>query len=401
MGEIDGLVSKELRRIKDQDSLDSLAAPLEESLDDLIDVDCNWRGFNEEVDQWLLEALMLGKVQGPDVGRIPDSVFRFKYREPKKGHKTLIPKPTFLFHFMGALDVEAPEASSKNLLTFPYTCRRETALRRLSRKHGVRLLRLGEPFLEGLMKFTSNDDRGRSMAMWRHVPEYESDEKADVFIRFNFIIESNIDEALNCYTESGQDATITARSALLRRGDMAFAPYFESVWLDGSLNLVDDNEWLDFSLRPYRSSKEFKRLDATEGRPRYIDSNLNYERWQIVAESGLPVMDYWSDWVASASEKAMQTINKSHSLVDRCDNAVELAKIADASLFAQLQTRINRTTGKVAEDETRTLNLETSVANALYSGIQNPRLTIDTISAVFISGEALAPYVSNLQINPT
>lgn len=382
MGGENGLVEKELRRINDQDALDALMVPPEETLDTLFDVDSDWRSFSESVDKWLIDTLRMGKVNGPNVGRIPDTVYRLHMRYANNGPDTLIPLKKFLDHFMSTLDFEAPQATSRNLLTFPYTCRRETALRRGSLEHKVRLLRLGEPFLDGLVALTSLDDRGRSVAMWRHIPGYEAQEKADIFIRFDFIVETDIEKALKYYTDIDSEVEKNARTAMTRRGDMSFPPFFQSIWLDGALNLVEGKKQLELLTSFYNID------DSKKG---YIDKSLNQKCWQDVVELGLPVIDYWSEWLAQARETADVVLRQHVSLEDRSNIAVKRARVIDSSRFAQLQTRISRSSGTEAETQRQFLGLEQSAANALYAGILSPRITLNTISAVFVSGEPLLP----------
>lgn len=379
-----GLVEKELRRIDEQDDLDALTVPPEESLDELFDVDSDWRGFSQSVDQWLVATLRMGKVSGPNVGHIPDTIFRFRMNCSDRGVHTLLPLSKFIMHFISTLDVDARQSSSRNLITFPYTCRRETALMRSSLENNVRLLRLGEPFLDGLVTLTSQDDRGRSVAMWRHVPGYKADEKADIFIRFDFIVDADIDKAADYYSSFGSETFKTARYALARRGDMAFPPFFQTIWLDGSMRLVDDEKLLTILSQPYNKDE----VSETNGIT-YHDKNLNSKRWQDVVELGLPVMDYWSEWVVQARDSADTVLRQHTSMEERSKAAKERAMLTDSGRFAQLKTRVNCSSGTDAEIQKQFLDLELSVANALYEGILHPKIMLDTISAVFISGESL------------
>ena len=380
MGGTNGLVKTEMRRIDEQDALDALTVPPEESLDELFDVDSDWRGFKESVDKWLVNTLLMGYVNGPDVGIIPDKIFRLCMNYGDYGKQTLLPLSKFIDHFLSTLDMEAHGSTSKNPLTFPYTCRRETALMRRSRDNNVRLLRLGESFLEGLRAVTELDDRGRSVAMWRHARGYETNEKADIFIRFDFIVDADIQGAVDCYTNSDIEDNKDAQSALRRRGDMAFPPFFQSIWLDGAFHLVEDEETLNLLSQPY--NKE-------EVGYNYHDINLNNERWQDVAKIGLPVMDYWSEWVEKARSTSNIVLRNSISLEEKSNVAVNRAKSVDSSRFSQLRSRIISSSGIEAETQRRLLDLEQSVSDALYEGILNPRVTLDTIAATFLSGERM------------
>ena len=382
LGGSDGLVEAELRRIDEQVALDALVALPDEAIEDLIEVDSDWRGLGEKVDRWLVDTLIMNKVEGPDVAPIPpgDSVFRLRMQHNERGPNTLIPLSKFLTNFLDAVDVHAPRSSSKNVLTYPYTYRRETALTLRARTQNVRLLRLGEVFLEGLNTITALDDRGRSVAMWRHMPGYETDEAAEIFIKFNFVVDTDVDAAVNIYAETGIAIDKTARTALSRRGDMVFPPFFQSLWLNGSLEVVDDSELHEILSRPYN------RDEPEKG---YLDKNLNTKRWRQIIELGLPVMDYWREWVSRAKQAAEVSLYHQVDIEKRTHEAVKRAEELDSCRFAQLRTRIERTEGAEAETLRRHLELENAVANALYGGIIKPRITLDTVIAIFLSGKSL------------
>ena len=212
--------------------------------------------------------------------------------------------------------------------------------------------------------------------MWRHARGYKANEKADIFIRFDFILDADIQGAVDCYANSDKDA----RSALRRRGDMAFPPFFQSIWLDGAFNLVEDEETLSLLSQPYNKEALGHK---------YHDMNLNNERWQDIAKLGLPVMDYWSEWVEKARSTSNIVLRNSISLEEKLSVAVKRAKSVDTSRFSQLRSRIINSSGIEAEAQRRLLDLEQSVSDALYEGILNPRITLDTIAATFLSGERM------------
>ena len=377
-----GLVTEEIRHIDEQDALDSLSVPPEESLEEFFEVDSDWRGFGEKVQRWMVDTLQMEKIEGPNVGPLPpgDSVFRFRMMRGEKGQNTLIPISKFLTNFISAIDFNARGISSNNVLTHLYTCRRETALKGKARTHNVRLLRLGESLIEGLNAITALDDRGRSAAMWRYVRGYLAEERADIFMRFDYVVETDIDSAVKYYEKLGSQQASVARIALLRRGDMTFPPFFQSVWLDGGLRMVDDPELLELLQRPYNVHEPDKG---------YLDKNLNNKRWLDVINLELPVMGNWSVWVEKARNDAEVVLRHHVELEKRSYDSIEQAMTLDEGHFAQLRSRIERSSGYEEEVQMRSLKLEEDVANALYAGIQKPRITLDTITAVFLSGEAL------------
>lgn len=381
LGGSDGEIAKELRRIDEQDALDALIVPDEESFDDLFEEDDRWLEFQASVDAWLVDVLLMQKMQGPQIGPLPhgDSVFRYMLSH-RGGQETLIPLDRFLDSFISVLDSEAPGSSYSRPLSFPYTSRRRTSLSLRAREQKVRLLRYGDTFLKGLSELTALDDRGRSVALWRQRSNYTAVDLADVYFRFDFVIEAETDRAAQDYAEAMGGALDTARAALRRRGDMTFPPTFHKVWLDGELDPVVDPEVLSLLKEPY-----IKR-PVEEGNQ---DHNLNAERWEMVEGLGLSVVDYWADLVVRARAKAEEVLCHTTDLEDRIEAALRTASSMDQGRFAQLQTRIRHADKEEAKFESKLLEIERAVAERFYEGIRSPRITLDTIGAAFLSEHAL------------
>jgi ATP-dependent helicase HepA len=381
LGGADGTISKELRRIDDQDALDALIVPPEESYDDLFAEDDNWREFQEAVDGWLIGILNMRKTDGPDVGPLPkgDAITRYMLSH-RGGNETLIPLDRFLDNFISVLDSEAHGSSYSRPLSFPYTSRRRTSLLEKAREERVRLLRYGDTFLKGLTDLTTLDDRGRSVALWRQRAAYEPEGIADLYFRFDFLIEANVEEAARLYASAMEIDTETALNALRRRGDMTFPPAFHQIWLDGELEPVSDETTLKLLAEPYLQRT---REDANK------DLNLNWERWDKLKAIELPVIDYWSDMVQDARERAEASLGQQIDLGYQIEEALKVAKNVDQARFAQLQTRIRHADDAEASFEKKLLSIETSTAESFYQGIRDPKITLDMIGAVFLSPHAL------------
>ena len=206
LGGSDGEIAKELRRIDEQDALDALIVSNEETFDELFEEDDRWLDFQSSVDGWLVDVLLMEKNRELGIGPLPagDNVFRFVFSH-KGGTETLIPLDKFLDTFISVLDTEAPGASYSRPLSFLYTCRRQTSLSRRAREKKVRLLRYGDSFLKGLSELTALDDRGRSVALWRQRSSYTAIDLADVYFRFDFVIEADTDKAAEDYAQATDD----------------------------------------------------------------------------------------------------------------------------------------------------------------------------------------------------
>jgi ATP-dependent helicase HepA len=281
---------------------------------------------------------------------------------------------------LGALDPNAAGASFKRPLTFAYTARRRTVLSRLGLAAGVRILRYGDVLLEGLQEITSLEDRGRCFALWRCHPDYKPAEIADLFLRFDFIVEADIARAAELFAAGYSGTEKTAARAMRRRGDMLFPPFFHRLWLDEDLRPVEDPKLLRILEARYAPRREAAHQDV----------NLNPRRIRILASKGLRVVREWPNHVMNARKKAEEDLRSIGEVLERAGGAVDRARIEDAGRFARLRLRIARDDAALAEEDRRRLSIEEPVAEALYEGILKPRVMLDTIGAVFLSNSPFA-----------
>ena len=73
------------------------------------------------------------------------------------------------------------------------------------------LLRYGDALMSGMTVLTEADDRGRSFAMWRFDPDHVGDPVADVYFRFDFVLEANVAELAETLSDHGRDTSAAAR----------------------------------------------------------------------------------------------------------------------------------------------------------------------------------------------
>lgn len=380
LGGPDGMIARELRRIDDQDALDALIIPDEETYDDLFEEDDKWRDFQAAVDAWLINILNMRKKDGPDIGSLPPGDAISRYMLVRRGNETLIPLDRFLSSFITVLDGDAPGSSYQSPLSFPYTSRRQTSMLRKAREEKVRLLRYGDTFLKGLTELTTLDDRGRSIALWRQRKGYVCEGLADLYFRFDFLIETDTIETAQNYADATGGDEETAINALERRGDMAFPPTYRQIWLDSELEPVTDENLLGLLLDPYL---KVPRDDGSR------DLNLNWDRWAKLKEIDFPAINYWSDIVQQAREKAANVVGHDTDLEEKIARALKASKELDRARFAQLKTRIRHADRKEAEFEKRLLEIETKTAEDFYKAIEKPKITLDIIGAVFLSPHSL------------
>ncbi|RKH18564.1 hypothetical protein D7X74_09185 [Corallococcus sp. CA047B] len=350
----------ELKRIRAQEALDSTdPAELEDgfSFDTLEEHDLKDDTVVEAMRAWAVEGLQFE--DRPE--REPKS-FRYAYSHRDRGSNTLIP----VMDLISSLD-QAIEGSGRGgeWRTFKMTASRRFA----SRTHSP-LLRVGHPFLDGLTKLARNDDRGIAWALWRSIPGYQADSVGDVFFRFDFLVEVDLDPALEFLQSSGEPT-----HALRRRSDEAFPPIFQTVWVDR-----DGEPVLSPGTRA--QLEESYRQESRGG----TDHNLNPERWEVVANMGL--LSNWEDTCRAARKRAEALLTADVGLGQLTEDHAQRIESHAATVAARLSSRLaHLEEGSSREAEQRHMELENRLAAALARGIRQPRLRPDSVGAVFLSGQ--------------
>lgn len=370
-----GLIEREIKAIDQQDALDALGAPPTDLVDDLSDVDEDWQTLASDTALWLEQILQFGRA---DEQGGSDGLSRpFRYVYSTSNRHTLVPLPVFMAHCADALDLDLNSRSRRSIRTIPYTFRRRTALSRGPRASGVGLLRYGDALMNGMTALAEADDRGRSFAMWRFVPDHVGDPIADIFFRFDFVLEADVVAAAGTLCDHGHD-TSAAGAAIRRRGDMALPPFHRSLWLDRELAPVTDEALLARLARPY--SVEPDRSGA-------VDLNLNARRWQRVLQLQLPELSFWADLCGKARVAAETALRADPDLIESLSRAEQRALRVDLGRIGQLRAR-SRASHDVEDDGD--LAFEERLAAALRDGIRAPSVRVDTVGAVFVSASRAA-----------
>lgn len=376
-----GLVAREFKRIDEQDGLDALAMVPEDDLDVVTDVDDAWTGIRDDFDCWIESALLFEKrTQRDSSSKSPYQPFRFQYISPGAGEATLIPLSGFIKSFLGAIDFEAPGGTAKRPLSPIYTYRRQTAIKR-----GLRVLRYGDPFAEGAKAFTDLDDRGRSYSLWRQASLPGEFADVDLFFSFDFRMETRLADAEAILNKAPSGAGKPNASALRRRGDSLFPPFFVRLWLNSEGVVVESalaEQWLD---------KRYAKELAEEG---YLDMNLNQQRWEALQQTDLPWLTGWPVYCNEMRDRAFDILRNDADLLGRRFQALKRGHDQDEQRYAQLRTRIQYLDGRAAEAESMQLTFEQQLNEAIYAGIREPSIQLDAIGAVFLSRTPFAKFVA-------
>jgi ATP-dependent helicase HepA len=236
----------------------------------------------------------------------------------------------------------------------------------------VGLLRYGERLMKGINAFTEADDRGKSFAMWRYEPGYDGDSVADIYLRFDFLLEADVARAVDVLGEFRKN-TNAAIAAIGRRGEMGLPPFYRSVWLDRELTIVSDSAVLALLRRPYRVESDHSSA---------LDVNLNIERWEKLAQLKLPELAHWSEFCFKARAVAEEVLRADPEFISSLAGAKRRTLRVDQGRLSQLRarSRINLSPGAGEE-----LVFEERLAAAIQKGISAPTVRVDTIGAIFVS----------------
>jgi ATP-dependent helicase HepA len=369
-----GAVARELRLIDQQDALDQLSPVPELELEELFDADADWREISDAMTYWIEKTLLFDKVKLPrPTGKSSvDDPFRFHYCSPDSGtgQATLIPLSEFIDEFLGAIDFKAPGNRSTRPQSYPYFAHRPSAVKR-----GVRPLRYGTEFVESIRSFSELDVRGRSYAMWRQIfGQFQPMEIRPCF-RFDFLVETYLDEALAVLAQEDCPTNESAQSSIVRRGDTLFRPVVIQVWLDEEGDELPQEFIERYLVPPY----------AKEGSDGYIDKNLDISYLTAFKRWSPDIFNNWNERCQRMRDKAKAIVRSRPELLSRQKDSLGRALAEDEIRYAQLQTRIQSLDGREASAEAAQMALEQTLNEALHRGISSPSIKVDVAGVVFLT----------------
>jgi ATP-dependent helicase HepA len=379
-----GRVQSEFRRLDAQDDLDALSQEVGNPWEPMLDLDADWQALRDAMEPWVRESLIFTSERVALQAVLPEGDYVCRYRfNYGSSRPTLVSATEFISQFADAMDRTAPHFRAQSPVTYPYSYRRNTALLAAGQRLGVRLLRSGDAFVNGLEEFTHRDDRGRIYAFWRTAPGYESASpaRADLFFHIDLILEADLRQGEALVRERTGDPT-GATPALRRRAESFLPPMMVSVWLDSTMREVDAQfveRWLRWPYNKYNNS-----LSG-------VDRNLRTTRWDYVIGRQLPDMPLWSELPIRAVSVAKSIALNAPETRRSLQRAASAAREAWERRSLQYRLRLSWQTGFQRESEMRSAEHELQLALALISGIEQPVNRIDSIGAVFLSNESLAP----------
>lgn len=364
-----GTVSKELRRIRAQDDIDSFEADqmTQQVADDLDADDRRLSRTSADVFMnWVVRDMQFR--QRGESGR-SDAVFSYEFtrrvdtgRRPF-GKDTLMPENEFKSRFKDSIDdlpVEKPAWYSTVPMTFD---------RVIAQKRSTRLLRVGDPFVDALEQFTRWDDRGVSFAFWRYIPDYNPIEDPDVFFRFDYVTSPNL-EPFNVLCSQKLGANV---NSLIRRSRAIMVPRFITIWLDVNLERVDSPDML------------IKAPFQKHSQSAHQDFNLNSDRWQEASK--LYDFSLWQDRCFAARKRSEVILRERSKLSDWSNDCIERAKSQAEKVAQQYRTRMAMADGELLRSLGSDLDFERQFLAAQIESFRNPELRVDSVGAIFLSAQ--------------
>jgi ATP-dependent helicase HepA len=362
-------LDRELKRIRDQEDLDSIEL-LEEGdqdvFDELMEFDLEDDQIRDSIEGWVIRRLNFQHkwVHGDRMA------CRYEYSlGGGNSGPTLLSTPDFVDRMERAVDREAMR-QHRLPVTWPLTYSRNHAWKR-----SCQLLRIGHPFLDGIMSLTRRDDRGIAYAMWRCVQGYPPALAADLFFRFDFLVEADSQAVLRRLASDSDSLP----GVVHRRADAAFPPIFQTVWLDSDMAEVTDPDTLKFLKLPYEKHRRDRKIR---------DFHLSPTRWSQVDSLGL--LSAWAETCQAARRAGEALLRKNIGLREHCEARVAQLMKINSEFVAHFESRIARLDGEARKEEERARSLEETLTRALIDGIRQPTIRPDSVGAVFLSN--LCPF---------
>ncbi|MEG5053061.1 MULTISPECIES: protein DpdE [unclassified Microcoleus] len=349
-------IAEEKVKISEQNALDEIDAQDENAtqyFQILDDYDARHQEIKRATEDWICQALHFKQIDDPNLEKVG------RYQPTKR---TLIP-----IH-----DLQTRFAA--------YAQPSGTYNRRISTKYpGVNLYRIGEEFVEALASYIHWDDRGQAFALWRCDRSWDAGEGMEWFgFRFNYVVEADLELAQQVSTDFELERSRFV--SVKRRADALFPPILETIFIDARyepMSIVEDEAVLKILQGSYKGKSSHPCRDYNLAKSRL--SVLN----EFVDESK------WPDLCSQARETSEILLRDRTFFISLCE---QRARIADQKLgnrVDQLRLRLNR----MAESQqtshsllAKEVNIETALSQAILEGIRHPRIKLDSVGFIVVSG---------------
>lgn len=239
----------------------------------------------------------------------------------------------------------------------PLLKRASTFSRRDAQRHGLVLLRSGEPFVDAMARYLAWDDRGRSYAYWRDDLQWEGDDL------ITFALHFTVSGDLKDVSQLAQSEHLDIDS-LGRRMDGLLGPTTWTIYLDQDGHPVTP-EAQSLLAGPYQGK---------------VDHNLGVERVWALEEIAPPgIWTSMCDHVLTVADAQMRT---NPAFITAIDQAQMRAR---SMMDERLSILRSRQVAGQRDSSAHELAVEEQLAQALMRGIVAPAVVLDAVGAVILS----------------
>jgi len=349
-------IDREQVKISEQNALDEIDAQDENAtqyFQTLDDYDARHQEIKRATEDWICQALQFKQIDDPNLEKVG------RYQPTKR---TLIPIHDLQTRFAAYAQ---PSGTYNRKISTQYP--------------GVNLYRIGEGFVEALASYIHWDDRGQAFAIWRCDESGDAGEGMEWFgFRFNYIVEANLEIAQKVLTDFGIDNN--KYKALKRRTDALLPPIIETIFMDARyepMSIVEDEPLLNILQRPYKGKSSHPCRDYN------------------LAKSRLPILNEfidasnWQEFCHQARRTSETLLGDRTSFIELCEQQAQIAEQKLGKRLAQLRLRLNRLAQSQQTSHSllaQEVNIETALSKAILEGIRHPRIKLDSVGFIIVSG---------------
>lgn len=349
MEEVEASLLEEKGKIDEQNMLDEMDATDSVSIEffqELVRFDQQYADIRGSMEPWIVGALRYDK-------KLVGSEDVFTYNAIR--NKTLVP-----LRFMLPLHetMECAGSYSRQIAT---------------QFAGTRLYRLGDPFVDMLNEYIHWDDRGKTYAIWRQVPNMDAREGSEWkgFV-FHFCIEGDIDEAVSLWNRNQSKSFQSL--ALQRRMDMYFPPMSKTIVLTIEGEIEQNPDIVDQVTRRFIKKEEGGRdVNLTKDRNTLID--------HLVSHS------YWTYACQNSRKEAEMMLRNSPNFQQLCQERYRVTRGMTDQVMTMLRIREHHHQGQHILAGDINLEFEQMLAYSYLNGVTTPKITLDSVGFVVLSGE--------------
>ncbi len=152
----------------------------------------------------------------------------------------------------------------------------------------------------------------------------------------------------------------------------------ETIFVDDQMCVVEDVALLNILQRPYKGKSGYPR-----------DYNLAKSRLSIIDNFVDPYQ--WSDFCRRARTTSESLLRDRSSFIELCERNAKIAEQKLGKRVEQLRLRLNRISEREQISDSvlgQELNIESALAAALLQGIRCPRIRLDSVGFIIVSGRS-------------